>query len=274
MNVSEGRRPEVLDALRRAGGQAVLDLHADPDHHRAVLTLADEDAARAVAAEAVDRIDLRHHEGVHPRLGAVDVVPFVPRVGDDLEEAGRARDDFARWAGDVLHLPCFLYGPAPRSGGRSGPGAEGHPGRSLPDVRRTAFAGLAPDTGPAAPHPTAGATAVGARPVLVAYNLWLADGDLATAQAIAQTLRGPAVRALGLAVGGTVQVSLNLVAPRQVGPADAYDAVAGRAAVARAELVGLVPTWVLDAVPRHRWAELDLDPSRTVEARLEAAGLA
>jgi glutamate formiminotransferase len=184
----------------------------------------------------------------------VDVVPFVPLGGAPLDDAVAARDRFARWAAATLDLPCFLYGPE----------------RSLPEVRRTAFTTLAPDHGPDHPHPTAGACAVGARPLLVAYNLWLAEPDLTRARAIAADLRGPAVRALGLPVGDHVQVSVNLTDPLQVGPAEIYDAVAGRVAVARAELVGLLPDAVLRAVDPARWPQLDLGPERTIEARLAA----
>lgn len=266
VNVSEGRDASVLEALAAAAGPALLDVHTDPHHHRSVLTLAGpgvEEAARRLAVEAVARIDLGRHVGAHPRLGAVDVVPFVPLGRATMADAVAARDRFARWAAEQLAVPCFVYGPE----------------RSLPDVRRGAFGPLPPDTGPALPHPTAGAVAVGARPVLVAYNLWLAaDAPVATARAVARRARGPAVRSLGLDVGGRAQVSCNLVDPRAVGPADAYDAVAECAAelgtaVVGAELVGLVPASVLDAVPPERWSALDLAPSRTIEARLERAGL-
>ena len=261
INVSEGRDGEVVGAIAAAAGRHILDVHSDPHHHRSVLTLAGPDveaAAREVTREAVARIDLRTHAGVHPRLGAVDVVPFVPLGDDDDHEtAAAARDRFARWAGAELALPCFLYGDE----------------RTLPEIRRRAFVDLAPDTGPDRPHPTAGATAVGWRPLLVAYNLWLAGGDVDVARAVARTLRSEHVRALGLDVGGVAQVSCNLIAPSVVGPDAVYDAVAGTTAVARAELVGLVPDAVLSTVPRHRWAELDLDRSRTIEARLAAAGL-
>jgi glutamate formiminotransferase / 5-formyltetrahydrofolate cyclo-ligase len=258
VNVSEGRRAPVLDAIAAAAGDQLLDLHTDPHHHRAVLTLAGgdplEDAVRAVAEEAVRRIDLRDHVGVHPRLGAVDVVPFVPLGDATMADAIGARDRFAIWAAEHLDLPCFLYGPE----------------RSLPEVRRNAFAALAPDAGPAVPHLTAGATCVGARPVLVAFNVWLTtETDVATARAVAAAVRGPELRALGLDVGGQAQVSMNLVAPLIVGPARAYDEVAARAPVERAEVVGLVPAAVLSDVPEGRWAELDLDPSRTIEARLD-----
>jgi glutamate formiminotransferase len=155
-----------------------------------------------------------------------------------------------------LELPCFLYGT----------------GRSLPDVRRDAFRTIAPDTGPDRPHRSAGACAVGARPVLVAYNVWLDDRDLALARAVAARVRGPAVRALGLQVGDGVQVSMNLLAPDEVGPAEAYDKVAASARVERAELVGLLPRAVLLAVPASRWVQLDLSEERTIEARVGRSG--
>jgi glutamate formiminotransferase len=278
VNVSEGRDLAVVESIRTAGGDLVLDVHSDPGHHRSVLTLggpfeAIELAARAVVARAVELIDLRTHRGVHPRLGAADVVPFVTLTGEHpgapgLDAVLGARNRFAAWAGEQLALPCFLYGPE----------------RSLPDVRRRAFSSLAPDTGPSRPHPTAGAAAVGARGILVAYNVWLAgpDGDGAevteVARDIAATLRGPAVRALGLALDGGAQVSVNLVDPASVSVEEVYDQVASAAEskgciVVRAELVGLVPTALLEAVPRRRWAELDLREESTIEHRLAEAGI-
>jgi glutamate formiminotransferase len=247
--------PVALERVVAPAGSALLDLHTDADHNRSVLTLAGADVeatVRAVAAEAVAAIDLRTHEGAHPRIGALDVVPFVALEGSGPADALGARDRFADWAGAQLGLPCFLYGPE----------------RTLPEIRRGAWAELAPDTGPAVPHPTAGACAVGAREVLVAYNLWLAEPDLPRAKAIAAELRSPAVRALGLRVGTAVQVSLNLVDPARFGPADAYDAVAARARIARAELVGLVPRAVLAPIDEGRWEQLDVSADRTIEARL------
>jgi glutamate formiminotransferase len=270
VNVSEGRDPGVVATIAGAGGDAVLDVHTDADHHRSVLTLAGagpplEEAVRSVARAAVERIDVRRHQGVHPRLGALDVVPFVPLdaagrpvgPGADLSSALGARDRFAAWAGGELGLPCFLYGPE----------------RSLPDVRRLAFTRLAPDAGPPGPHPSAGACAVGARPALVAYNVWLDSPDLDLARAVAAEVRGPAVRALGLAVGETTQVSCNLVDPFVFGPGQLFDAVRHLAeeagtTVTRAELVGLAPLAVVEAVPPERRAGLDLGLDRTVEARL------
>jgi len=256
VNVSEGRDPDVLDAVRDAGGGDLLDEHVDPHHHRCVLTTVGEAAARRIARVAVERIDLRAHDGVHPRLGAVDVVPFVALEGSEPADACGARERFATWIADELAVPAFRYG-------------DGEAVPTLPEVRRRAFVDLAPDTGPDRPHPTAGAVAVGCRPPLVAYNLWLAEPDLVLARDVAAAVRGDGIRALGLAVGERVQVSMNLIDPDRVGPAVAYDRVAARARVDRAELVGLLPRRVLAAVATDRWPELDLAEDRTVEARLD-----
>lgn len=302
VNVSEGRDAALVARLAEAGGPYVLDVHSDLDHNRSVLTMcgpesgsgsALEEAVRAVATVTVGLVDLRVHLGAHPRIGSLDVVPFVSltrerepegRLVDGPPDVSRAaRDRFARWAGTTLQLPCFLYGTE----------------RSLPEVRREAWAPLAPDHGPPVPHPTAGAAAVGARRLLVAYNLWLSEGStLARARRVAAAVRGPGLRTLGLQVGDRVQVSCNLVDPWRVGPEAAFDAVARRleavepaeagtetgteaestaeaeeAGIEWAELVGLLPGGVLDAQPRHRWAELGVDPAQTIEARLEQAGL-
>lgn len=252
VNVSEGRDPTVLAALDAACGVDLLDRHTDRDHHRSVFTVVGEQAPRALAAAAVERIDLRAHAGVHPRIGVVDVVPFVPLGEASLADAVAARDRFAAWAAGELGVPCYRYGPE----------------RSLPEVRRAVREGAPPDVPATHPRAGAGACAVGARPVLVAYNVWLAEPDRERAEAAAAAVRGPGLRALGLAVGERVQVSMNLVDPAVVGPAEAYDRVAAEVAVAGAELVGLVPEGVLRAVPEARWAELDLAPERTIEARL------
>jgi len=261
VNLSEGRQPDVIASLAATAGDHCLDVHTDADHHRSVFWLAGpavEDAARALATAAVQALSLTEHNGVHPRIGVVDVVPFVPiDTASSMLDAVGARDAFAIWAGATLALPCFLYGP----------------NRSLPDVRKTAFGDAVPDTGPRHPHPTAGAAAVGARAPLVAYNLWLEGSDLAHAKMIAAGLRNDDVRALGLQVGNEVQVSCNLINPMRVGPAQVYDDVARRLPVARAELVGLIGRDVLTRIAQRRWAELDLAETRTVEACLEQAGL-
>jgi glutamate formiminotransferase / 5-formyltetrahydrofolate cyclo-ligase len=252
VNVSAGADGDPVDEIAAAAGADLLDGHRDPHHNRSVLTLVGEDAPRRVARTAVDTLDLRHHRGAHPRIGVVDVVPFVPLPGGSPPDALAARDRFLSWIATELGVPGFAYGPE----------------RSLPDVRRRAFRDLAPDVGPPRPHPTAGAVAVGARDVLVAWNVWLADPDLERARQVAAVVRGPHLRALGLHVGERVQVSMNLIAPDVVGPAEAWDAVAAHAAVAGAELVGLVPAAVLERTDPERWSQLDLDEERTIEARL------
>jgi glutamate formiminotransferase len=278
VNISEGRDEEALATLAEAAGEALLDLHRDPDHHRSVLTLGGPaesvaQAARALARATLRTLDLRAHAGAHPRLGVLDVVPFVPYAPGnappvDLAGAIRQRDEFARWLGTELGVPCFLYGPLPN-------GEE----RTLPEVRRLAFGAgsgasgtrVMPDYGPALADPRVGATAVGARRVLVAYNVWVSS--LEVARRVAPLVRRPEVRALALAVGERAQVSCNLLDPGSCGPATLYDQVAalvaeGGGAAEGGELVGLVPEVVLATVPTNRWAELGLDEEATVEAQL------
>ncbi len=257
VNISEGRDLVQLRRLAEACGNDLLDIHRDPHHHRGVFTLVGETAPRALARTAVELLDLRAHTGVHPRIGVVDVVPFVPLDDATLADAIAARDRFARWVADELGVPAFCYGPE----------------RTLPEIRRNAFTDLRPDTGGPHPHPSAGAVAVGARPVLVAYNLWLRDPDLATARRTAAMLRGPAVRTLGLQVGERVQVSCNLIEPFRVGPSVVEQQVrellqAEGNDVAGAELVGLVPREVLAQSSADTWERLDLAETRTIEARL------
>jgi glutamate formiminotransferase len=262
VNVSEGRDSVILAELATAAGPGLLDVHSDAIHHRSVFTVSDADtgaleaSVRGLAGRAMDLLDLRRHEGIHPRLGVVDVVPFVP-LGDtpDLTEALAMRGRFAAWFA-ARGVPCFEYGPE----------------RGLPEVRRRAFRDLLPSAGPDHPHETAGACCVGARPILVAYNVVLAVGP-DTATAVAGELRGPALRVLGLDFAGSGQVSFNLVSPSEIGPADAYDLVAARAPVACAELVGLIPERVLHQIPERRWAQLGLSEEATIEARLTATRL-
>jgi len=309
VNISEGRDPHVLHLLQLSAGTALLDLHIDPDHNRSVFTMAGsfsaldgsselEDAVRRLSSVAVEQLDIRTHDGVHPRLGVVDVVPFVPlelhhredrvsgthppgeahrqqsesrlAAGPPLDSAVQARDRFSTWAGTVLGVPCFSYGPIAR-----------HEHRSLPDVRRSAFSGLQPDNGPGQPHLSAGACAVGARQVLIAYNVWIRGVDPARARSLAAAVRGPGVRALAFPMHrepGAVQVSCNLVDPFTTGPAQVHDRIARLVEdhggwVLRCELVGLLPAGVLDAIPRSRWSELDLASESTIEARLEEQGI-
>ncbi|MGA0878402.1 MAG: hypothetical protein ACO3SP_04725 [Ilumatobacteraceae bacterium] len=265
VNVSEGRRPEVLRKLARAVDPGdLLDVHVDPWHHRSVWTLVGTTAPRRLTRQALELLDLSEHQGAHPRLGVVDVVPFVPFDTSSMDDAHVARDEFAHWAADDLQLPSFLYGPADMA-----------PHRSLPEIRRRAWSTLQPDIGPPAPHPTGGAMCVGARPVLVAYNIWLQPGaDWTRATEVTASIRTSQVRALTLRLGDRVQISMNLVEPLSHGPLAAYEDVSRRCAelglqIERAELVGLVPTAVLTATPRHLWPTLDLATERTIEYRFE-----
>jgi glutamate formiminotransferase len=280
VNISEGRDGTVLAELANATNATpastplLLDTHRDPDHHRSVFTLAGApddlaEAVRRLAEAAVSRLDLTGHGGAHPRFGVLDVVPFTPyRPGGapptDLSGAVALRDDFARWLGTQLGVPSFLYGPHS--------GRPGHSDTTLPQLRKQAFAERPPDFGPPRPHRTAGATAVGARPVLIAYNVWVSSAEVA--RLVAPRVRNSQVRALGLDVGDRAQVSCNLIDPAAYGPARLYDAVAALAeanggAVLGAELVGLLPQATLQAIPAARWAELGLSEDVTVEARFD-----
>lgn len=273
-NLSEGRDAAALARIVAAAGDTLLDLHSDTDHHRSVATLLVEtDTLHRVLATAVEMLSLVGHVGVHPRVGVLDVLPFVPLqpgatlaelAGADLDAAIATRDATGAWLAEEFAVPCFAYGPAVH-------GAE----RTLPDIRRHAFTDLVPDWGPAAPHPRAGAVCLGARRVLVAYNVVLDTADIAFGRSLATALRGPELRTLAFPLATGVQISANLVAPWRVGPADFYDAVAVRAAaqgarIVSAELVGLLPAAVLTAIAPERWDQLDLSPERTVEARLAA----
>lgn len=274
-NVSEGRDPGVIEALAVAAEPVLLDVHSDADHHRSVLTFAGdpaavEDAARRLAGACVERIDLSSHDGVHPRLGALDVVPFVALDSRDAGVAVGAARDFAAWLADAHAVPTFLYDQADPQG------------RSLPETRRDAFGPRLPDFGPHQPHATAGATAVGARPPLVAVNCELATGDVEVARAVAEAVRGrdgglPGVRALGfgLPARARAQVSMNLVDLGATGLEAACTAVRLRAAeagteVARVELVGLVPVAELERCGDEFRAWAGLSASQTIEARLAA----
>lgn len=264
-NLSEGRRIAVVDDLaaqvRRVPGTRLLDYSADPSHNRSVFTIAGnasalEAAVLALAARAVEVIDLRVHQGEHPRLGAVDVVPFVPLAGTTMSECVALARTVGRSIADRLHVPVYLYEEASTDPAR----------KHLEDIRRGQFEGLAtkmrqpgwaPDFGPAIPHPTAGATVVGARHVLVAYNVNLATDRLDIAKRIASAVRAsggglPCVKAIGLALTdrGIVQVSMNLTNHERTPIHRAFDRVAAEAAkegveVKESEIVGLIPAAAL-----------------------------
>jgi glutamate formiminotransferase / 5-formyltetrahydrofolate cyclo-ligase len=250
-NVSEGRDRQAIEAIGQAFDARLLDIHSDPDHHRSVFTLAGQPGslARAVAAgaqEALKRVHLEHHQGEHPRIGALDVAPVVYLS----EEARGAACAEALVLGDLLGhelaLPVFLYGAL--AGGRTR--AELRRGGPAELARRIAAGGLAPDFGPRHLHPTAGAVMVGARAPLVAFNVELAPpASVEDAKAIAAQIRegGPeglrGVRAIGLWLdhGHVAQVSTNVEDHRATPLAEVVGAIRRHATPTRAELVGLAP---------------------------------
>ena len=252
INVSEGRDHAIIDSLAQSCAGDLLDIHSDTDHNRSVFTLLGVDAPRALARAAVSALSLSDHSGVHPRIGVVDVVPFVPLDNSTMHDARVARDEFATWATAELNVPCFLYGTE----------------RTLPDIRKNAWTSLMPSAGTHSPHPTAGAMCVGVREPLVAYNLWLENVDLETTRRIATSVRTASIRTLGLQVGAFTQVSANLIQPMIAGPNDVYEAVSQHAKVHHTELVGLLPASVLATIPRARWEDLDLSVEQTIEWRV------
>jgi glutamate formiminotransferase len=266
-NVSEGRRPEVVEAIagaiRRAPGVRLLDYSSDPSHNRSVFTLAGdaagvEQAVLALYERALAAIDLRSHRGEHPRLGAVDVVPVVPIEGVTMADCVALAQRLGRAIADRFQVPIYLYEEAASSPAR----------RNLEDIRRGEFEGLAakmasadwtPDFGPAAPHPTAGASVVGARMPLIAYNINLATDRLDVAKKIAAAIRQSSggyrfVKAAGFRLEdrGIVQVSMNLTHFEKTPMFRVFETVKREAlrygvAILESEIVGLVPAAALQA---------------------------
>jgi glutamate formiminotransferase len=282
-NFSEGRDPAVIDAIGAAlaAHARVLDVHADADHNRSVFTLVGEReqlvaALLAGIACARERIDLRRHEGAHPRIGAADVVPIVPVRPVDMERAREAARELARRVGEELGLPVFLY--AELAPGR-GP-AFFRPGGPDELQRRIDAGELAPDFGPARLDPGAGGVIVGARGPLIAFNVNLASADVEAARAIARAVRErdggfPGVRALGLELprAGVAQVSMNVEdweasALHEIVAAIEREAAEHGVEVAGTELVGLMPA---GAAVRAAGAVLRIDgfdASHVLELRL------
>jgi len=266
-NFSEGRREDVIAAIAGAGGAHVLDVDADPDHHRAVISLAAErarlvDGLLAAIGAAIERIDVRTHSGVHPRVGAADVVPIVP-LGDSTLAAAR---EVAREAGEriwsELRVPVYWYGEQ----------------RSLADIR----AGRAsPDLGGPEHHPTAGAVSVGARLTLVAFNVLLPGMSLVEAGALARSLREArsgvrGVQALAFELsGGRVQLSMNLFRVDETPPAAVVAELQRRGvAVGEQQVVGLIPAMAAGEVGRGRLLEgrLASAAARAASLRLKERG--
>ena len=264
-NISEGRDSELIsriaDALRALPGVRVLDVQSDASHHRTVLTLAgDRDPLKHAIVRlyelALETIDLRTHKGEHPRLGAVDVCPFIPIEGATMKDCVELAREVASDVASRFQLPVFLYEDAAASPAR----------RNLEDIRRGEFEGLAsklqqaewaPDFGPHAPHPSAGATVIGARMALIAYNINLATDRLDVARKIAAGIRMSSggfrfVKAMGIELTdrGIVQVSMNLTNYEKTPIFRVFEVVKREAArygvnVLESEIVGLVPSAAL-----------------------------
>lgn len=271
-NFSEGRRNDVIDEIKQAAelqeGAIVLDCHSNADHNRMVLTIigrgdAVKDAALSASGKAVELIDMREHIGVHPRMGAVDVVPFVPLGETSMQDCIELSNEFGKEFAERFSVPVFLYGESARREER----------KKLANVRAGQFEKLCdligsdstrePDYGPKRIHPTAGATAVGARRILIAYNVDLATNDIVIAKEIAKNIRQidgglPGVQALGLRLEnrGIVQVSTNLTDYKKTTIASVFEAIS---AYARELNVQVVDSEIVGLVPRSALPIMDLD---------------
>lgn len=291
-NFSEGRDRDVVDALVRAieaHDVDVLDVSMDPDHHRSVVTFvghpAEVEAALVGAAEvAIDRIDLRSHTGVHPRVGALDVCPVVPVRGLSMEDAVASAHRVGEGIA-ALGVPVFWYGEAAED-----------PGSGLAPLRRGGFEafrggwvdGRVPDlqAGRDAAHPTAGITCVGARPVLLAWNLWVEGVSLDRLSELARAVRErdggiPGLRALALEMPrqGGLQLSMNLEGVEARDPFDVYlrlesllEEMGGR--MLRTEVIGMIPDTLVFPAATHRLRLADPDPSRLLQSRVQRYALA
>jgi len=289
-NFSEGRDPERIRKLVRAvenQGAEVLDWSADPDHHRSVVTFVGdpatvEDASVAAARVAVSEIDLRDHRGVHPRIGALDVLPFVPLEGLGMEEAVRSAHRVGERLAREVELPVYFYRDASRP-----------PGRGLAELRRGGFERLRegfppqrkPDLLPPGwdypgVHPTAGATCVGARPLLLAWNVYVEGLELEAVREIARSLREteggfPGLRALGLRLPRRerIQVSMNLEDLEAVSPFRVFAAIEGHVSdqggrVTGTEVIGMIPDPLVLPAAGDRLQLVDPRPSRLLSARI------
>ena len=287
-NVSEGRRADVIDrlvqAIQRVPGARVLDRSSDASHHRSVITLAGQpaalkDAILALFERALEEIDLRAHSGEHPRMGAVDVVPFIPIEQATMDDCVALAKDTGSEVARRFQVPVYLYEEASNNPAR----------KNLEDIRRGQFEVLAakmkdpawaPDYGPAAPHPSAGAVAIGARMPLIAYNINLATNRLDVAKKIAAAVRFSSggfryVKAMGVALEdrGIVQVSMNLTNYEKTPVFRVFEAVQREAtrygvAVLESEIVGLVPNAALLATAEHVLQLSAFAPNQILEQKL------
>lgn len=288
-NFSEGRRAEVISEISQAAqsvkGITILDCESDPNHNRMVLTFvgppeATKEAALSASAKAIELIDLTKHQGEHPRMGAVDVVPFVPLREVTMEECVQLANEFGKEYAERFSVPVFLYERAATRPER----------RNLADVREGQFEGLReligkdaskkPDYGPERIHATAGATAVGARPILIAYNVDLNTEDLSLAKRIAKKIRErdgglPAVKALGFELKDRklVQVSMNLTDYTRTSMHTAFYAITELAkesgvTAAESEIVGLVPQEALTKAAVHYLLLRNFSSNQIIENRI------
>jgi glutamate formiminotransferase / 5-formyltetrahydrofolate cyclo-ligase len=284
-NFSEGKDAakilRITEAVRAVSGVRILGLHSDPDHNRSVITFAGQGdpvlaGAIALAKACAAELDLASQSGEHPRMGVLDVLPFVPLEGATMDDAVRLANRAGESLGS-LGFPVYLYGSAATSQHRS----------SLPDIRRGGYEGLAsrlrdpmwrPDYGPSTLDAHIGAVAVGARPFLVAFNAFLDTDDVEVARTVARRIREssgglPAVRALGFGVAGKAQVSMNLTDLEQTSIPVALEAVRSAAAdlgasVESSELVGLAPLEAVLQTARYYLGLRELDANHVLESNL------
>ena len=287
-NVSEGRDRVAIDAMaaavRAAPGVRLLDVSSDGSHNRSVLTFVGDTAAvrlgvLALFREAVARIDLRTHRGEHPRMGAVDVVPFIPVSGSSVEECVALSREVGAAVANEFGIPVFLYEDSASAEHR----------RNLAEVRKGQFEGFvqkmmeprwAPDFGPAAPHVSAGAVAIGARPFLIAYNVNLGTKDLTIADRIAKAIRHISggfryVKAMGVELSdrGIVQVSINMTNFRKTPLHRVFECVRSEAdrhgvPIVGSEIVGLAPADALFAAAEHYLRLEGFSPKQVLETKL------
>jgi len=290
-NFSEGCRQGVIDQIAAAivavEGITLLDVKPDQDHNRTVVTFVGDvaavtEAAFRGAAKATELIDMEQHHGEHPRMGATDVVPFVPLAGATMEDCQAIALAVGERIGRELAIPVYLYERSARTPGR----------RNLADVRRGEYEGLkveiatnparTPDFGPSHMHPTAGATAVGARPPLIAFNVNLDSSDVKIAKAIAKAVREatgglPAVKAMGMMLMATnqAQVSMNMVDFNVTGLHTVFEAIKLEAAkhkvsIANSEIIGLLPAQALIDTAIHCLKLTGFSPAQVLELKLAA----
>jgi glutamate formiminotransferase len=289
-NISEGRRREVVEEIAAAvegEGRRIIDLSMDPDHNRSVITIVGEpeglaNGVLALARKAVERIDLRKHQGAHPRMGAVDVIPFIPVRGVAMSECVALSREVGKRIAQELEVPVYLYEESATSEGR----------RNLAVIRKGEFEGFAekialpewrPDFGAPRLHPTAGAVAVGAREFLIAYNINLATSDITVAKEIAAAVRFSSgglryVKALGfpLAERGIVQVSMNLTNFKKTPILRVFEMVKREAErrgvmVMGSEIVGMIPRQALYDVASAALQVEGFSSELVLEERIEDA---